>query len=202
MPWNCQASLLPLSIRAGLLDMGATLGRSLLLGAPTVQFATDRISQVVNNGLSLPLLFPSHDLGYRYVPEGVENSRTTTSKESVLYTPSAAIGCRLPHVWLRRRVTAVESEEVVSSIDLVDIEKYVLLMADEDSFEKQKEEEEGEEDEYEKMQRRKYILPRETIIIRASEYEAVDGEGDWKTLWGAGALLVRPDGHVAELISQ
>jgi hypothetical protein len=136
------------------------------------------------------------------MPQGLEESRQ--AGETVLYTPSAAAGCRLPHVWLRRVSGESEEEEVVSSIDLVDVERYVLLVSEEDNFflTQRKAGEEEEEEEYEEMQRKRYVLPGQTIIVRASKYEAFDGGEDWNTLWGCddGALLVRPDGHVEELI--
>ena len=182
---SAAASVLPLSLRTGLLDLGATIGRSIMLSAPTKSFATDRISRVVRNGSALPLLFPWQDIGYKYWPDGRDSK-----KNEVLYVPDASVGCRLPHIWLKS-VDQMDNTDssALSSIDLVNVLHHVLLV--------------GVDSEY-KFDARLYKIPKDTIVVSSNEYSVCDEKDleTWQTLWNNedGALLIRPDGHIDELI--
>ena len=55
------------------------------------------------SGAALPLLFPRHELGFQYaVGATVGGGEPTVAHiEDETYAPSSAAGCRLPHHWLR-----------------------------------------------------------------------------------------------------
>ena len=124
------SALLPSSMRARLLETGASAGRTALLGAPMRDFASNRIEKVVASGEALPLLFPAHDIGYAYNSESFEaaEGRERFQEPASLYVPSVQSGSRFPHVWLRKKSG---SGKIVSSLDLVDMQGYVLFVTPE-----------------------------------------------------------------------
>ena len=181
------ASILPLHLRTGLLEMGATIGRSTMLGSLTKNFAKKQINHVVQNGLALPLLFPKQDIGYRY---DIDSTRTVNhSNSSVLYTPEILDGCRLPHIWLKCVQNENDDEAVeISSIDLVDLTNHILLKSNDSEY---------------NFDERLYYIPKNTKRIHTSDYISIndDDRNHWNTLWNCdlGALLIRPDGHITKL---
>lgn len=197
---SAMASVLPLSIRTGLLEMGATVGRSIMLGSPTKTFATTQINNVIQTGLALPLLFPKQDIGHRYdlrEDNDTEELIALLSKTAVdysdpmnvLYVPEVLEGCRLPHVWLTPGSTG--STDTISSIDLVDLSCHVLLTTQDSEY---------------VFDARLYDLPQDTKIIHVEDYVTCSKDevemNRWNTLWNCelGALLVRPDGHIGRLV--
>lgn len=135
------SALLPASLRAQILETGASAGRTALLGAPARGFAGRRIEQVVKSGKALPLLFPAHDIGYKYdssaessVAESISNNdhnkndRALYSEPGSLYVPSVLSGSRFPHVWLRRK--SGDRPNLISSLDLICNSGHVLFIAE------------------------------------------------------------------------
>jgi len=88
------------------------------------------------------------------------------------YMPSAAPGCRAPHVWVGR------GGEKVSTLDLLGRD-FVLLIAPQGAA----------------WRAAAARLPSPGIVSTV-----IDGDADWLQAYGIeadGAVLVRPDGHVA-----
>ena len=190
------ALLLPLSFRTNLLNMGASIGRNVLLSTPTKSFAKDRIDRVVRNGRALPLLFPKHDIGYKYWCDGrvIENNHQYSTKDS-LYVPDVSVGCRLPHIELaplnrKKADKGGVCGGTISTLDLVELHSYTLLLAEDAGY---------------IFDPALYHLPRNLKTIQTKDYQVVDVDGDkqnekdWKSLWSEKVLLVRPDGHIAML---
>jgi 2-polyprenyl-6-methoxyphenol hydroxylase-like FAD-dependent oxidoreductase len=102
------------------------------------------------------------DMGYQYrSPAVVDDGGPDQDPPGASYRPSAAPGCRAPHLWLA---------DDRSTIDLFDRE-YVLLTS-----------------------------PKGAAWRDSGFTEHVISEPDWPALYGVeptGAVLVRPDGHVA-----
>lgn len=176
----------------------------------SLPFARANARKVVTSGKALPLFFPRHELGYVYSGECVvdecggggegEGRERERDLEDETYVQSSAPGCRLPHHWLR-----AAGGEVLSTHDalhstsapftmpngrpptltlLVDAQerrtwKHALLAS-----------------------RAKYVslvaVGRE--LSEGDSSLLCDEEGGWEEKRGvepSGALLVRPDGHVA-----
>ena len=93
------------------------------------------------------------------------------------YVPSAAPGCRAPHVWLKRE------DERISTIDLFG-PRFVLLAGTKGSA----------------WRDAVAALSRLSIAVHVIGDDLVDSEGKWGAAYGvedSGAVLVRPDGYVA-----
>lgn len=118
--------------------------------------------------------------GLRYdsraiVPDG--SAAPEVADAVTQYVPSAAPGCRAPHVWLTRE------EEGVSTIDLFG-QHFVLLAGPKG----------GVWRDAVAAQRRCHIDPH---VI---DEDIMDHNGEWAKTYGvedSGAVLVRPDGYVA-----
>jgi hypothetical protein len=94
-----------------------------------------KLRHIFEEGKSLQLQFPAEDLGFRYLqgavmPESsdVESSPQVPTGRRRDYIPSAQPGCRLPHMFVR--VNPI-SKEMVSTHDLVSGDKveFVLIIA-------------------------------------------------------------------------
>jgi 2-polyprenyl-6-methoxyphenol hydroxylase-like FAD-dependent oxidoreductase len=218
------SALLPSSLRARLLETGASAGRMALLSAPTRDFASRRIEEVVQSGEALPLLFPAYDIGYTYGAGGAarrEGGRARFQEPMALYTPCVESGSRFPHVWLREKSGR---GEVISSLDLVDPRGgHVLFVAEQADglMAPSSEEEEGGEGvsvvvrtqdfevvpmaealvEFGKCHGHAAFAGGDTSVWMEEEERQEDDEAEaaWTSLWGAtsGRLWVRPDGHIA-----
>lgn len=107
-------------------------------------------------------------LGFTYVDEEYEGSVE-------LYEPCADIGYRMPHAWLTR------NEKKISTIDLLDPTGFTVISGSQESNLSMLGEELG--------------LPIRSIILN----EDYGGGIEWLESLGlpaAGALIVRPDGHI------
>jgi 2,4-dichlorophenol 6-monooxygenase len=123
------------------------------------------------------------DMGFSYeglgiIPDGTERPWAGTMK----YVPTTRPGSRLPHCWL------LKGAERASTIDLLPKDKFALLVG-----------EEGElwRDPVSKIQSA-FGVGVELIQIGSDGLK--DADGAWAALRGhdaSGAILVRPDGHVA-----
>ncbi|XP_020210324.1 uncharacterized protein LOC109795066 isoform X2 [Cajanus cajan] len=94
-----------------------------------------KLRRILEEGKSLQLQFPAEDLGFRYLQGAlVPESYNVESPPEVLtgrrrdYTPSAQSGSRLPHMFVRVNPL---SEETVSTLDLVsgDTVEFILIIA-------------------------------------------------------------------------
>jgi 2,4-dichlorophenol 6-monooxygenase len=124
----------------------------------------------------------SIDLGFRYPVTGEQAVDLTAPGNNVRdYLPSTEPGVRLPHAWLEL------NGQTVSTLDLIGRGVFTVILG-EDS--------EGWEKLLSKIPEK---VPVRTVHI-GSTCEAFDIEGQWELLRGVeagGAILVRPDGHVA-----
>lgn len=94
-----------------------------------------KLRRILEEGKSLQLQFPAEDLGFRYlkgalIPEinDVESPPEVPTGRRRDYTPSAQPGSKLPHMFVRVNPL---SEETVSTLDLVSGDKveFVLIIA-------------------------------------------------------------------------
>ncbi|MGQ3887427.1 FAD-dependent monooxygenase [Legionella sp. CNM-1927-20] len=120
------------------------------------------------------------DLGFCY-EEGavIKESGPAPVLDLYTYTPSTYPGCRAPHYLLKK------GKKLLSTLDLFD-NKFVLLSAD-------------KTDSWHKAALRLSNLPLVSYRIGASG-DLDDPEGQWLDMYqinSTGAVLVRPDGHVA-----
>ncbi|MFB6842532.1 FAD-dependent monooxygenase [Streptomyces sp. NPDC056361] len=126
------------------------------------------------------------EVGFGYeegalVPDGTERPARVPMRN--VHVPTSRPGHRVPHAWISR------DGELLSTIDLTGTSGYVLLTGPEGTPWAEAAERVAE----------KYSVPVATARIgEGGDYEDVDG--GWaavRQITGAGALLVRPDGHVA-----
>jgi 2,4-dichlorophenol 6-monooxygenase len=125
--------------------------------------------------------FQAHDieLGFHYeagavVPDGTP--APSRDPRGLDYRPTTRPGHRLPHAWLYR------GAERISTLDLIGTRgDWLLIVGEEDSA--------------------WHLRAPDVRVIRIAEGAAVtDADGNWASLRGvgpSGAILVRPDGHVA-----
>jgi hypothetical protein len=129
------------------------------------------------------------DLGLRYasgalVPDGTQ---VPVSMDSQVYVPSAVPGARAPHVWLRKPSAAVGAPRV-STLDLFE-HQFVLLSGPRDEIWRSAAQAAAQD----------LGIPLSVYTIGPGGDFESDG-GDWTQLYeldALGAVLVRPDGHVA-----
>ena len=130
------------------------------------------------------------DLGFWY-PNGavVSDGAPPPPADSQTYIPSARPGARAPHMWLRPVGSATDAgARLVSTLDLFEREFTLLTGTADDGW------------------RRAGQQVAHELGVPYSGYAIGHGgdfqpeEGDWAELYGLegdGAVLVRPDGHVA-----
>jgi hypothetical protein len=97
------------------------------------------------------------------------------------YVPSARPGSRAPHVWLKR------GNEAISSIDLFGPHFLLMAGANGDTWRRA-------------AQGVALSWPPLVAHVIGKDSEISDPDGNWHTAYGIapdGAVLVRPDGHVA-----
>ncbi|PKA55809.1 hypothetical protein AXF42_Ash012101 [Apostasia shenzhenica] len=97
-----------------------------------------RLRKIFDEGKSLQLQFPAEDLGFRYLEGALvaESDDRTVKKQASLhnfrrgskcYVPSSKSGSRLPHMQMKS-LTASSSEDVFSTLDLVPGDKVEFLL--------------------------------------------------------------------------
>ncbi|KOG26236.1 MULTISPECIES: FAD-dependent monooxygenase [Streptomyces] len=126
------------------------------------------------------------EVGFGYeegalVPDGTERPARVPMRN--VHVPTSRPGHRVPHAWISR------DGELLSTIDLTGTSGYVLITGPEGTAWTEAAERVAE----------KYSVPVVTARIgEGGDYDDVDG--GWEAvrqITGAGALVVRPDGHVA-----
>ncbi|KAK2389322.1 2,4-dichlorophenol 6-monooxygenase [Trifolium repens] len=138
---NGVGSILPSGLQRLALDGIFAIGRAQLSESvlnesnPLGSSRLAKLRHIFEEGKSLQLQFPAEDLGFRYLqgavmPESsdVESSPQVPTGRRRDYIPSAQPGCRLPHMFVR--VNPI-SKEMVSTHDLVSGDKveFVLIIA-------------------------------------------------------------------------
>jgi putative polyketide hydroxylase len=124
--------------------------------------------------VTMPMTLPSRDMGYQYHSAAVtQDGSPDADPAGADYTPSAGPGCRAPHLWIETQ------RGRLSTIDLFDRD-FVLLTAEPGAL---------------------WRVAAETVSLELGlpVVSHVISEPDWHYLYGispAGAVLVRPDGHV------
>ncbi|MED6133990.1 hypothetical protein PIB30_033295 [Stylosanthes scabra] len=134
-------SILPSRLQKVALDGIFALGRAQLSKSllnesnPLGSLRLAKLKRIFEEGKSLQLQFPAEDLGFRYIQGALvpENNDVDIPAEVPTgrrrdYVPSASPGSRLPHMFVRlNRLT----EEIVSTLDLVSGDKveFVLIIA-------------------------------------------------------------------------
>ncbi|KAL9261234.1 putative polyketide hydroxylase [Drosera capensis] len=127
----------------GIFSMGrAQLADAILSDSNPVGSARlARLKNIFEEGRSLQLQFPAEDLGFRYVDGALVSDRYSMQSAPEAppgrrrdYVPSADPGSRLPHMKIRS-LSTVSSKEVFSTLDLVsgDRVEFLLLIAPQDS---------------------------------------------------------------------
>jgi len=126
------------------------------------------------------------DLGFSYASGAIIGDDTHASTvDSQIYVPNARPGARAPHIWLRQIAPGCR---VISTLDLFERE-FILLTGPKD----------GEWWPAARQVSGELGIPLSTFAIGCGgDFESEND--DWGHLYGldaGGAVLVRPDGHVA-----
>ena len=122
-------------------------------------------------------------LGYRYEPNGwavIDDGTTPPHVANVVreYAPSTVPGVRMPHAWVER------DGGRISTLDLVNHDRFVLLTASHELADFAR-------------SMNKTSVPFSVIEVGR---DVTDGDGLWRDASGLGddgAIVIRPDGHVA-----
>ncbi|MEP7088825.1 MAG: FAD-dependent monooxygenase [Nocardioidaceae bacterium] len=126
--------------------------------------------------------FDGLSFGYTYVSAAVLPDGTPDEPSGVgEYRPSARPGARAPHVWLERGGTEV------STIDLSD-GRFVVLTPSRDWVAAAQQASNA------------LGVALDAFVVGTNDADLIDATGRWAELYGVGddgAVLVRPDGHVA-----
>ncbi|KAL2903592.1 putative polyketide hydroxylase [Bienertia sinuspersici] len=177
-----------------------------------------RLKRIFEEGKSLQLQFPAEDLGYRYKEGALVSDRHNTHDADNVptgrrrdYVPSSEPGSRLPHMNMRS-LSSVSDEDSFSTLDLVSGDKveFVLLIAPVESS-------------YNlahatlKVAEKRKVLVKVCVIwphnsadnaapcsvgnyVNVIEVKRSPDSLSWWDLCGMddrGAILVRPDEHIA-----
>ncbi len=141
----------------------------------------DRIAAAVPGQID-HFSFDGLSFGYVYESAAIVPDGTPATPSDVgTYVPSARPGSRAPHKWLTR------GNKQVSTIDLSD-GRMVLLTADRDWI-----------DAAHQVAHRRGV-PLDAFLVGGKDADLEDVSGTWATAYGVGpngAVLIRPDGHVA-----
>lgn|SRR5487761_10735 len=138
--------------------------------------AGDRTEQFSNRGRVLGVSYDSTAI----IPDGTDLPKV--GNPVIDYAPTARPGSRAPHLWLWR------GEQRVSTLDLYDTD-FTLLTGPAGSAWCTAAEE----------TRARLAIPLKCYTVGAHG-QLIDNTGEWSRLYGVrqdGAVLVRPDGHVA-----
>lgn len=88
---------------------------------PYGEMCLARARKILRDGASLPLLFPTDDIGFRYRPEFPRAQNAEESIHHGLDLDHLQVGGRLPHIWLQcLHPDTGESLGNISSTDLAD----------------------------------------------------------------------------------
>ena len=122
------------------------------------------------------------DLGFSYTSPAIISDGTEPIRhQTTTYVPHTRPGVRLPHCWLQR------GSERVSTIDLAEDTSFTLFVGDDQSWS-------------DAARTVSDALDVAISVISIGASGLADPSGRWLQLRGhdeGGALLVRPDGHVA-----
>jgi hypothetical protein len=127
-----------------------------------------KIAEMHNHFDSLRL-----QLGYVYGDPGYDSDRAVHD-----FVPALRVGARLPHAWVERDGARI------STLDLIPLDRFALLTSDP-----------AWAAEAETLSQKS--IPLDVVLVGR---DVVDIDGDWgrvSELPAAGAVLVRPDQHVA-----
>ncbi|KAK7312001.1 hypothetical protein RJT34_10527 [Clitoria ternatea] len=223
---NGIGSILPSGLQKVALDGIFAIGRAQLSESvlnesnPLGSSRMAKLRHIFEEGKSLQLQFPAEDLGFRYlqgalVPadNDVESPPELPTGRRRDYIPSAQPGSRLPHMFVR---TNSSSEETVSTLDLVSGDKveFILIIAPvEESYDlareafKVAEEQQislevcvfwstGSVDRLEKGSK-SALSPWENYADIVEVRSSTSSWWDLCNMTNRGAILVRPDEHIA-----
>ncbi|XP_024008245.1 uncharacterized protein LOC18992343 isoform X2 [Eutrema salsugineum] len=136
---NTVGSMLPTGLQKAILDNVFALGRAQLSESllnesnPLGYQRLGRLKSIFEGGKSLQLQFPAEDLGFRYLEGAIVSDNESEVGDSEVpsgrrrdYVPCAEPGSRLPHMYVR--ILSDSTREVVSTLDLVSIEKVEFLL--------------------------------------------------------------------------
>ncbi|KAL6551243.1 hypothetical protein OROMI_021731 [Orobanche minor] len=202
-----------MQVSDSLLNENNPLGSSRLL----------KLKQVIDEGKSLQLQFPAEDLGFRYskgalVPEYDSSSSTqeTPTGHWRDYIPSSVPGSRLPHMKIQL-LSSLSTEDVFSTLDLVsgDIIEFLLIIAPiKESYQLAQSAFQvavefkvplkvcvmWQEKHTDSSSSTKELLPWENfvdVIEDKSHHPSSRSWWDLCQMTDRGAILVRPDDHIA-----
>lgn len=122
------------------------------------------------------------EIGFNYNSEAVISDGTPLPRKSPMgdeYIPTTRPGHRLPHAWIERQ------GERISTLDLTEGKKFILITGSDNAG--WKEAVQGTS------------VPVEVVSIGKIATDCIDTKGEWaevSEITDAGAILVRPDGHV------
>ncbi|XP_074271320.1 uncharacterized protein LOC141595251 [Silene latifolia] len=132
-------SILPSGVQRVVLDGIFRIGRAQLSETvlnernPIGSSRLARLKRIFEEGKSLQLQFPAEDLGFRYVEGALVSDRTVIHDTEYVptgrrrdYVPSSEPGSRLPHMKIRSLSNG--SDKVMSTLDLVKVDKLEFLL--------------------------------------------------------------------------
>ncbi|ESW35727.1 hypothetical protein PHAVU_001G259800 [Phaseolus vulgaris] len=223
---NGIGSILPSGLQKVALDGIFGIGRAQLSefvlneSNPLGSSRLAKLKHIFEEGKSLQLQFPAEDLGFRYlqgalVPEnnGIESPPEVLTGRRRDYTPSAQPGSRLPHMFVRVNPLC---EETISTLDLVSGDKveFILIIAPvEESYHlareafKVAEEQEislrvcifWSTDSFEGLEKgsEAALSPWKNYADVVEAQSSTSNWWDMCNMTNRGAILVRPDEHIA-----
>ncbi|XP_010519667.1 PREDICTED: uncharacterized protein LOC104799053 isoform X2 [Tarenaya hassleriana] len=226
-------SIFPSGLQKTILDRVFAAGRAHLSESllnesnPLGSLRLRRLKSVFEEGKSLQLQFPAEDLGFRYLEGALvpDNGSADVDLEVPTgrrrdYVPSADPGSRLPHTYVRI-LSDSPSEDIVSILDLVSIEKveFLLIIAPfEESYQLARATFKVAEEFRTNVKvcvlwpsdnvdgtkaRSKQALAPWQNYINVMELKRQPGEASWWSICkitDRGSILVRPDEHIAWLV--
>ncbi|GAB2220416.1 hypothetical protein Droror1_Dr00008066 [Drosera rotundifolia] len=182
-----------------------------------------RLKTIFEEGRSLQLQFPAEDLGFRYVDGALVSDRYSMQSAPQAptgrrrdYVPSADPGSKLPH--MKIRALSITSSKVFSTLDLVsgDRAEFLLLIAPQDSSYKLARATIKAAKKYRVHIEVAVIWPEDTTVgpdlvgrsvfspldsyVNVVEVKRSRSSPSWWDLCkmnDRGAILVRPDEHIA-----
>ncbi|KAJ4968259.1 hypothetical protein NE237_014960 [Protea cynaroides] len=182
-----------------------------------------KLRRIFDEGKSLQLQFPAEDLGFRYLEGAMvpENDKASQAPEAPTgrkrdYVPSAEPGLRLPHMKVRM-LPKLSSEEVFSTLDLVSGDKveFLLMIAPKNKSYNLAEDALTVADGFgislkicvmwpynsvKDIDANKYALMLSKDFIHVEEIKRSASSPSWWDICqmtDRGAILVRPDEHIA-----
>lgn len=212
-------SWLPPDARKTVLETTMNVGKA--AASPIRRLRRSELAEVFEHGETLRLQFPKEDLGYVYAQGAVCHGPGDAAavaeyqrpkKRDAPYTPTTLVGARLPHAPIRvrqagRLLSEVGSQAVASTVDLPAAAGIgLVLLLSESSQQGSWEAAAAAAEAATGVPVLPVVVAQSAAAISggsaAGEGTTVvqDAEGAWLRLRGIapeGALLVRPDGHIA-----